>query len=256
MTRSGGHAAGRFPALAAVALLVSGCGALESGGSSGGEDTTVTVLAAASLTSPFTTIAEQYMATHPGTDLRLSFGSSTTLAQQVVQGAPADLLATAGTSPLDLLGDIEPTETVAIARNTLEIATPPDNPAAVEGLADLAGPDVDVVLCASTVPCGRAADEVLSRAAVEPHVVSREIDVTATLAKVRLGEADAAVVYHSDVASAKGAVDGVEIPEADNAVLTYPLARLGDTAAAADFAAYVSGPEGTRVLTDAGFLAP
>ncbi len=247
-------------AVVAATLLLAGCAgcatpATDAGGSAGG-DATVTVLAAASLTTPLTAIADQYMAHHPDTEVRLSFGSSTTLAQQVAQGAPADVLATAGTDALDLLGDVRPTATRTIARNTLEIATPPGNPAGVAGLADLADPGVDVVLCASTVPCGRAADEVLARAGVEPHVVSREVDVTATLAKVRLGEADAAVVYHSDVASSKGAVAGVEIPGADNTTLDYPLARFGEASAAADFAAFVAGPDGTAALVAAGFLAP
>jgi molybdate transport system substrate-binding protein len=245
----------RLAALAASALALSGCGATD-GGSSGADGGTVTVLAAASLTTPFTALAEQYMTDHPGTEVRVSFGSSTTLAQQVAQGAPADLLATAGTAPMDLLGEVERTETLTIARNTLEIATPPGNPAGIGGLADLASPDADVVLCASTVPCGTAADEVLTRAGIEPHVVSREVDVTATLAKVRLGEADAAVVYHSDVAAATGAVEGVEIPADENTTLTYPLAVLTDSPAAADFAAYLAGPEGTGALTDDGFLAP
>jgi molybdate transport system substrate-binding protein len=240
-------------ALAVAALALTACG---TGGDRAGDGGTVTVLAAASLTTPFTELAEQYMADHPGTEVRLSFGSSTTLAQQVAQGAPADLLATAGAAPLAQLGDVVPVETTTIARNTLEIATPPGNPAGVEGLVDLASPDADVVLCASTVPCGKAADEVLARAGVEAHVVSREVDVTATLAKVRLGEADAAVVYHSDVVSAAGTVEGVVVPTADNTTLPYPLARLADSAAAADFAAYVAGPEGTTALTASGFLAP
>jgi molybdate transport system substrate-binding protein len=151
---------------------------------------------------------------------------------------------------------VRPTATVTIARNTLEIATPAGNPARVTGLGDLARGDLDVVLCAATVPCGKAADEVLARAGVEAHVVSREVDVTATLAKVRLGEADAAVVYRSDVASAKGAVTGVEIPDGQNTVLDYPMARFDDDPAVTAFADYVAGPEGTRALTAAGFLAP
>jgi molybdate transport system substrate-binding protein len=237
-----------------LAALAAGCGATPAGEDGG--DGSVTVLAAASLTTPFSALADQYTADHPGTEIRLSFGSSTTLAQQVAQGAPADLLATAGEAPLTLLGDVEPTETVTIARNTLEIATPPEDAAGVAGLEDLTRPDVDVVLCVATAPCGKAADEVLRAAGVTPHVVSREVDVSATLAKVRLGEADAAVVYRSDVASADGSVSGVEIPAEQNTTLTYPLARFGDAAAARAFAAYVAGPDGTEALTDDGFLAP
>ena len=123
-------------------------------------------------------------------------------------------------------------------------------------LADLAKADVDVVLCAETVPCGRAADEVLTKAGVRAHVVSREVDVAATLAKVALGEADAAVVYHSDVVSSRGKVRGVEIPAEQNTTLAYPLALFGDDEAARGFAAFVAGRAGRAALDEAGFLAP
>lgn len=250
--------------LALASLLLTACAGSPGAGPEGtaaaraGQDEpgVVTVLAAASLGSPLTALAEAYEAEHPGTTVRLSLGSSTTLAQQVAQGADADLLATAGTAALDHLGDEVPAETTMIARNTLEIATPPDDPAGVASLADLARADVQVVLCAASVPCGKAAAEVIARAGIAAHVVSRELDVGATLAKVTLGEADAAIVYHSDVVSAQGAVRGVEIPAAQNITLTYPLARFGDDPAAADFAAYVAGPEGLAALTAAGFLAP
>ena len=251
--------------LALTALLLTACGGSPDAPTTTGtasaragqdEPRVVTVLAAASLSTPFTTLAEAYEAQNPGTTVRLSFGSSTTLAQQVAQGADADLLATAGTAALAQLGDEEPTEATTIARNTLEIVTPPDDPAGVTSLADLEREDVQVVLCAASVPCGKAAAQVLARAGVTAHVVSRELDVGATLAKVTLGEADAAIVYHSDVVSAAGAVRGVELPAAQNTTLTYPLARFGDDAAARDFAAYVAGPEGLAALTAAGFLAP
>lgn len=254
--------------LALGAVLVSGCGGgptdpvtttatpAGSGTASAEVSGEVTVLAAASLTEPLTALADSYEAAHPSVRVRLSFGSSTTLAQQVAQGADADLLATAGTAALEQLGDEQPIETTTIARNVLAIATPPDDPAGVASLADLARPDVQVVLCAASVPCGKAAAEVLARAGIAANVVSREVDVSATLAKVTLGEADAAVVYHSDVVSAPGTVRGVEIPAALNTTVTYPLARFGDDAAARDFAAYVAGDEGLAALTAAGFLAP
>ena len=253
--------------LALAASLLTGCsaGAADTdttsaspagSGTASGMTGEVTVLAAASLTKPFTALAAAYEAANPGTTIRLSFGSSTTLAQQVAQGADADLLATAGTAALDQLGDVTPTNTTTIARNTLEIATPPDNPGAVASLADLAKEDVDVVLCADSVPCGKAADEVLTRAGVRAHVVSREVDVSATLAKVALGEADAAVVYHSDVVSSQGKVGGVEIPAEQNTTLSYPLASFGNGPAARGFADFVAGPEGLAALGGAGFLAP
>lgn len=247
-------------------LLLTGCGgpgdtastATGAEGSSAGTGPRgeVAVLAAASLARTFTALAESFEAAHPGVTVRLSFGSSTTLARQVAQGAEVDLLATAGTSALAQLGDVDPAEVVTIARNTLAIAVPTGDPDAVTGLADLARKDVAVVLCASTVPCGKAADEVLGRAGVEANVVSRELDVSSTLAKVTLGEADAAVVYASDVVSAAGQVQGVEIPAPQNTVLTHPLARFGDDAATTAFAAWLAGPEGVAVLARAGFLAP
>jgi molybdate transport system substrate-binding protein len=138
----------------------------------------------------------------------------------------------------------------------MEIATPRDNPGRVATLADLARPDLDVVLCASTVPCGAAADEVLAKAGVAPHVVSREVDVKATLAKVRLGEADAALVYHSDVVSAGDAVRGVAVPAAQNTTLDYPLLWLNRREHTVGFALLVDSGEGVAALTAAGFLAP
>ncbi|WP_392544330.1 molybdate ABC transporter substrate-binding protein [Oryzobacter telluris] len=254
--------------VAGLALLLAGCGATptdtaSSGSPAGSSSTTssavtgeVTVLAAASLTKTLTALAESFEEANPGATIRLSFGSSTTLAQQIAQGAEADLFASAGTTALEQLGDVKPTDTATIAKNTLEIATPTDNPGKVTGLADLARADVDVVLCAESVPCGTAADQVLTKAGVAAHVVSREVDVSATLAKVTLGEADAAVVYHSDVVSARGKVAGVEIPAEQNTTLAYPLARFGDDAAARAFAAFLAGPDGLKALQDAGFLSP
>ena len=159
--------------------------------------------------------------------VRLGFGSSTTLAQQVAQGADADLLATAGTAALDQLGDEVPTATTTIARNTLEIATPPDNPAGVAGLADLATPGRaggavrgERPLWAGgrrgALPGRRRRPRRLARGSTSPPPSPRST----------LGEADAAVVYHSDVVSAAGAVLGVEIPAAQNTTLCLPTGTL------------------------------
>jgi molybdate transport system substrate-binding protein len=138
----------------------------------------------------------------------------------------------------------------------MEIATPPDNPGKVAALEDLGNPDLDVVLCASTVPCGAGADEVLQRAGVTAHVVSREVDVKATLAKVRLGEADAAVVYHSDVVSAGDSVLGVAIPAAGNVTVDYPLVWLDREPHTTGFADLVRSDAGRAALAKAGFLTP
>lgn len=226
--------------------------------SASGATGTVTVLAAASLTKPLTELAEQYEKANPGVDVQLGFGSSTTLAQQIAEGAPADLYASAGEAALAQLPDNVASDggRATIARNVLEIATPPDDTAAVTSLQDLGNEDLQVVLCAETVPCGKAADEVLAKAGITPNVVSREVDVTATLAKVTLGEADAAIVYHSDVVGAGDEVRGVEIPAADNVTLPYPLLWFSSEPDVLGFARLVSGPEGLAVLEKAGFLAP
>lgn len=246
-------------AAALLTLLAAGC----SSGAQGAvpttpEQETVTVLAAASLTEPFTELADAYQKAHPAVSIRTSFGSSTTLAQQVAQGAPADLVAFAGTNAVAQLPAMhqDPSRATIIARNTLEIATPPDNPGAVDTINDLAHHDVRVVLCVATAPCGMAADGLFEVARVVPNVVSRDVDVKATLAKVRLGEVDAAVVYHSDVVSAGDAVRGVPITVPGNPVLPYPLIRLTDSAATRAFADYVAGPAGRAALARHGFMAP
>jgi molybdate transport system substrate-binding protein len=218
---------------------------------------TVTVLAAASLTESFTALEKSFEAANPGVDVTISFGSSATLAQQIAQGAPADLYASAGTKALDQLpAEAKAKPTTTLAKNVLEIATPPGNPKKVTGLASLADASTNVVLCAETVPCGSAADAVLTKAAVTAHVVSREVDVKATLAKITLGEADAAIVYHSDVVAAGSKVEGVEIPSAQNTTLAYPLVRLTDTAATKAFADLLASAAGLKELEAVGFLAP
>lgn len=263
---------------AAAAVALSACGASSGGTSaaSGATDTgssaasstgspstdalsgTVTVLAAASLTESLTNLAKDFEQANPGVKVRLSFGSSTTLAQQITQGAEADIFASAGEKALDQLpADKRTGEHVRIiATNSLEIATPPGNPAKVTGLASLADKGVNVVLCAPTVPCGSAADTILKKAGINAHVVSRELDVKATLAKVTLGEADAAVVYVSDVKSAGDNVQGVQIPAAENTTLKYPLVMLSTNPAATAFAQLVLGEPGRSALTAAGFATP
>ena len=248
--------------LVAVAVGAAGCsapsGQAASRSTSAAQTGTVTVLAAASLTEPLTELARAYEKAHPGVAIRTSFGSSTTLAQQVAQGAPADLVAFAGTTAIAQLPEEyrDPARSTVLARNTLEVATPPANPGRVASLHDLARSDVDVVLCVASAPCGKAADALFAATKIVPHVVSREVDVKATLAKVRLGEVDAAVVYHSDVVSARDAVHGVPISGPGQQVLTYPMVQVSDSAAARGFADYVAGAEGRAALSRHGFLPP
>ncbi|MBK9476883.1 MAG: molybdate ABC transporter substrate-binding protein [Tetrasphaera sp.] len=246
----------RWLAALATTALLAGCSAAPAQ-SPPTPTATVTVFAASSLTKPLTELARTYEASHPGVTIRLSFGASSTLAQQVTEGASADLLLTAGTTVLDRLPEnYRGAARTTVAHNVLAIATQSGNPHAITGLAGLADPTLDVVLCATTVPCGAAADTILARAKVTPHVVSREVDVKATLAKVSLGEADAALVYHSDVVGSRGSVTGIDIPAALNVRLAYPLVQLTTTPAAAALATYLHGPDARAALTRAGFSPP
>lgn len=217
---------------------------------------TVVVLAAASLTEAFDRVTAEFEAAHPGVVVRVSYGSSATFVQQVNNGAPADVLALAGEAaarPLDaslLRGE------ALFASNVLAVAVPPGNPARVTGLSDLGRPGLKVVLCAAPVPCGAAADAVFAKAGVTPSVVSREVDVKATLAKVRLGEADAAVVYASDVASARRAVTGIPIPPAQNVTLRYPILRLSDDPATRAYVDFVASARARPAIQSFGFGPP
>ncbi|MDO5503645.1 MAG: molybdate ABC transporter substrate-binding protein [Actinomycetia bacterium] len=218
----------------------------------------ITVLAAASLTDAFTQLATQLEEQHPGVSVLVSFGSSTTLAQQVFEGAEADVYASAGRTALDQLPDGFAADggTADIAANVLEIAVPPGNPGGVSGLTDFTRSDIDTVLCAETVPCGRAADEAFATAALTPTPASREIDVKATLSKVTLGEADAAIVYQSDVVSAGAAVEGVPIPAELNVSMAYPMLWSNTDPATLAFVELVTGPPGLAALAEAGFGPP
>ena len=218
---------------------------------------TVTVLAAASLTEAFTELAGAYEQQHPQVSIALSFGSSTTLAQQIAEGAEADLYAGAGREALENLpeGYAAAGGEELIAQNSLVIAIAPGNPKGIEGLNDFTRTDIDTVLCIETVPCGRAADEAFEQAGLNAAPRSREIDVKATLAKVSLGEADAAIVYRSDVASADD-VAGVEIPTDQNVVVDYPLVWFNTQPHTVAFADLVSAEPGRQALEAAGFTLP
>ena len=176
--------------------------------------------------------------------------------QQVNNGAPASVIALAGTSAADPLDESLVRDTQNFATNVLEIAVPPSNPGSVTSINDLSKPTVKVVVCADTVPCGKAAQATFRKARIVPNVVSQEVDVKATLAKVKLAEADAAVVYHSDVVAAKDAVTGVEIEPQYNTSLAYPVLTLSDDAATKAFVAYLLSEKGLATLQSFGFGAP
>ncbi|TKK86332.1 molybdate ABC transporter substrate-binding protein [Herbidospora galbida] len=218
----------------------------------------LTVFAAASLTETFTELGKRFEAAHPGTKVTFNFGSSSTLAQQIVQGAPAGVFAAASPATMKTVADagLAGTPTVFV-QNKLEIAVPPDNPAEVENLKDLTDPRVKVALCAEQVPCGAAAAKALGAAGLTVTPVTLEQDVKATLTKVELGEVDAALVYKTDVIASGGKVTGIPFPEADQAVNDYPIATLKDAPdLARRFVELVLSQQGRDVLTKAGFEAP
>ncbi|MDN4160166.1 molybdate ABC transporter substrate-binding protein [Nocardioides abyssi] len=238
------------------AVLTSGCGGADDG-------TVLRVLAASSLAGPFEQIAEEFERTHEGVDVQLSTGGSTDLVAQVQEGAPADVLATADTTTMEVavadgLTDGEPR---TFATNVLQLAVPPGNPAGVTGLADLADParDVALVVCAPEVPCGAAAQRVAGAEGVTLAPVSEERSVGDVLGKVVSGEADAGLVYVTDVRAAGDAVEGIELPEAADVVNDYPVAALADADEpdlAQELVDLVLGDLGRQVLRDAGFGAP
>nr|WP_231126834.1 molybdate ABC transporter substrate-binding protein [Motilibacter aurantiacus] len=225
-----------------------------------GASPTITVLAAASLRETFTKLGEEFSAAHPDVEVELSFGASSALAQQVVQGAPADVLATASTATMQQVVDNgDAPEATPFALNSLQIAVPPGNPGRVRGIGDLTSPKVEVALCQEQVPCGAAAKEALETADLAVKPVTLEADVSATLTRVKLDEVDAAIVYVTDVRSARGEVEGVEIPKELNVTTTYPIAPLrgsGNPEAAARFVDFVLSEQGQAVLGAAGFQRP
>ncbi|OIJ66966.1 molybdate ABC transporter substrate-binding protein [Streptomyces mangrovisoli] len=222
---------------------------------------TVTVFAAASLQESFTTLGKQFEKAHPGTKVTFNFGGSDTLAASITGGAPADVFAAASPKTMAIVTDKKDNATtpVTFVRNQLEIATLPGNPDKVSSLKDLTNKDLKVVLCDKTVPCGAAAQKALDASNLKLTPVSYEQDVKSALNKVELKEADAAVVYKTDVHAAGDKVEGVEFPESSEAINDYPIALLKDApnaAAAKAFIALVQSAEGQKVLSDAGFLKP
>ncbi|MEV6118613.1 molybdate ABC transporter substrate-binding protein [Streptomyces sp. NPDC052109] len=221
----------------------------------------VTVFAAASLKESFTTLGKEFEQQHPGTKVNFNFGGSDTLAASITGGAPADVFAAASPKTMAIVTDKKDAvgTPATFVRNQLEIATLPGNPDKVSSLKDLTKSGLKVVLCDKTVPCGAAAQKALDASRLKLTPVSYEQDVKAALNKVELKEADAAVVYKTDVKSAGGKVEGVEFPESAEAINAYPIVLLKNAPnaqAARAFVALVQSAEGQKVLSEAGFLKP
>jgi molybdate transport system substrate-binding protein len=219
------------------------------------------VYAASSLTTAFGELGKKFEAAHDGVHVQLSFGGSSDLVAQVQNGAPADVIATADEANMDKLtaDSLTGAKPELFATNTLEIAVPPDNPAGVASFQDLGKPGLALVVCAPEVPCGAATQAVAEKAGVTLEPVSEEQSVTDVLGKVTSGEADAGLVYVTDVKAAGSDVKGVPFPESRSVVNRYPIATVADSAHADLAQAFVNlvlGQDGQQVLADAGFGRP
>lgn len=239
--------------LVVLAMSVAGCGG-------DAEERPVTVFAAASLTDAFTELGAEFQAQYPGVRVELSFAGSSSLREQILAGAPADVFASANDENMDALvaaGEVRPP--VEVATNQLAIAVPDGNPAGIGSLADFADSSLLLGLCAVEVPCGAFAREAFARARVEPAVDTEEPDVRSLLTKVAAGDLDGGVVYATDVRMADAAVDGIEIPAAQNVVVRYPMAVVAESdnvSLAEEFITFVQGPQGIAVLRRLGFGVP
>lgn len=255
--------------LSAVALTIALAGCSASDGPEGeGPGTeipdpvagTITVFAAASLTEVFGELETAFEQQHPNADVVLSFGGSGALATQIIEGAPADVFAAASGAPMTTVTDAgDASDPTVFTTNTLEIAVPVGNPAGITGLADIANPDLTIVLCDPSVPCGAAAETLLQAAGLTGAPDSLEEDVKAVLTKIELGEADAGLVYVTDVVAAGDRVEGIEVPEAADVINKYPIAVITgapNPEGAQAWVDFVLSEEGQAALAAAGFVAP
>jgi molybdate transport system substrate-binding protein len=250
-----------------LALLLAGCGG---GGSSSGSAAaktpapaarTLNVFAAASLNEAFTELGHQFEASNPGVTVKFNFAGSSDLAQQIVNGAPADVFASASDATMKTVTDAGDTAAppTKFATNVLQIATVPGNPKGIATFADLAKPGLKVVTCAPQVPCGAVEQKIEQTTGVKLTPVSQEADVKSVLGKVTSGDADAGLVYVTDVNSAGDKVQGVDFPEAKTAVTNYPIAVIKNAPQpelANSFEQLVLGEAGQKALGAVGFGKP
>ena len=248
----------RGAVVSAIALLSAACSSSSSTTtSSAAVPTPLTVFAASSLTKAFTEIGQDFHTANPQVTVTFDFGSSTDLAAQIQSEGTAGVFASASGT---VQGDPGVTDRTNFATNQLVIITPPDDPAGISSLNDLTRSGVKLVLAAEGVPVGDYARQALKSAGIlsqaMANVVSNEDDDASVVAKVTSGDADAAIVYTSDVASAGGSVRSVKIPSAVNVVAKYPIAVVtgsSQTDGATAFLNYVVGPAGKATLKEFGF---
>ncbi len=220
----------------------------------------ITVFAAASLTDAFAEVADAFGATNPGVSVTFNFAGSSSLREQILEGAPADVFASANQSNMDQVveaGEVE--EVGTFVTNSLQIVVPAGNPAGITGLDDFARSELLIGLCAEEVPCGDFGRQALAAAGVTPAPDTNEVDVRALLTKVEAGELDAGIVYVTDVVTAGERVEGIEIPDELNVDAAYPIGTVtasGNAAAARAFVAFVRSDEGQAILGEYGFGRP
>ena len=245
---------------AAAALLASGLTVTGCSSASSADREHLTVFAAASLQESFDEIGAAFRTPHPDCDVTFNYGGSSTLAQQIVQGAPADVFATASATTMKTATSAGAVGApVTFATNTMELVVPPANPGHITALADLTRPGTKLALCQPDVPCGAASRTVLAKASVTTKPVTLEADVKSVLTKVRLGEVDAGLVYVTDARAAGTAVTSIPVPAGQNATTTYPIGVVTATtnqALAQDFQAFVTSADGQKVLAAHGFDRP
>jgi molybdate transport system substrate-binding protein len=247
-------------ALAALAVLLFAAAqpATAGGQKPSGE---LMVFAAASLTESFDAIGKQFEKKYPDVDVKFNYDASSNLATQINQGAPADVFASADQDNLQKTidtGTVTPPP-VVFAKNRLEIAVEKGNPQKIKGLADLEKSGLVVVLCDDPVPCGKYAAQSLQNAGVNITPASKEENAKATLSKVSIGEADASIVYVTDVKAAKGTAGGVRIPDKLNVIASYPMAVVKQSqnqTAAKAWEQFVTSKDGQKTLRKFGFLPP
>lgn len=245
------------------AILVAGCGSPSaaptpspSGAALHGN---IAVFAAASLTESFKALGAAFERAHPGVTVQFNFAGTPTLVTQIEQGAPADVFASADTANMEKLqGDGFVVGTPAVfAHNKLEIVVAAGNPKQISSLADLAKPGLIYISEGPTVPAGKYSLQALAKAAVSVTPKSLETDVKGVVSKIELGEADAGIVYRTDVKAAGAKVEGIPIPDVDNVIASYPMAAVkgsSNSAAAAAFIEYVRSSIGQAKLESFGFL--